>query len=220
MNPPRLSEAVLRLLLIDRDRETVSGDLLEEYREVILPARGPAGARRWYRQQVAGFVWRATRLPLVVGLAIGLTLGVMNLIGTAHRPLADDDGLGMFMWLIAVLAAWTLAAVGATWRARRMTDAVTAGAVLGIATIVVFHAASIVRVNMFLDLIQHRDDWQNLVARYHHSGFVTLRAYANYEYLRLTPMVVGLGAAAGSISGALAGSVNRLIRASGASTSA
>ena len=38
--PPRTADAVLRMILAPQDFQTVSGDLLEEYRERILPARG------------------------------------------------------------------------------------------------------------------------------------------------------------------------------------
>ena len=38
----------------------MSGDLLEEYRDTIVPARGKPAADRWYSRQVAGFAWRAT----------------------------------------------------------------------------------------------------------------------------------------------------------------
>ena len=40
--PPRWAEAILRVLLKPHDRETVSGDLLEEYRDTIVPTRGRA----------------------------------------------------------------------------------------------------------------------------------------------------------------------------------
>ena len=58
--PPRWAELLLGLILKPTDRETVSGDLLEEYRESILPARGPHAADVWYIGQVAGFLWRST----------------------------------------------------------------------------------------------------------------------------------------------------------------
>ena len=35
----------------------------------------------------------------------------------------------------------------------------------------VFHVAGIVRVNLFLDVIRNRGDWQNLIARFGQSGF-------------------------------------------------
>jgi hypothetical protein len=60
--PPRWAEAFLRLLLNSRDRETVSGDLLEEYRENIYPQRGQGGADRWYLSQVSGFAFRGNWL--------------------------------------------------------------------------------------------------------------------------------------------------------------
>jgi len=58
--PPRWAESLLRLLLPREDRDSVSGDLLEEYRESIVPVLGRR-ADRWYVRQVAGYVWRMTR---------------------------------------------------------------------------------------------------------------------------------------------------------------
>jgi hypothetical protein len=57
--PPRWAESFLRLMLPGKDRESISGDLLEEYRESIVPAVGRR-ADRWYVRQVAGYVWRMT----------------------------------------------------------------------------------------------------------------------------------------------------------------
>ena len=65
---------VLRLLVRRRDRDTISGDLLEEYREHVLPARGPRAARFWYVRQILSFV-----SPLAWGLVIGVLLGTLQL---------------------------------------------------------------------------------------------------------------------------------------------
>ena len=43
-NPPRWSELALHVILKRRDRESTAGDLLEEYREEILPSRSPGRA--------------------------------------------------------------------------------------------------------------------------------------------------------------------------------
>lgn len=209
MRPPYWSERLLRWFLVDRDRDTVSGDLLEEYREVAVPTRGPSGARWWYRRQVVGCVWRSLRLPSMIGLAIGAALGVWNLIGTALWPLADDDALAMLRWIVALAVMWGAAVVILTRGTRRPAHAVMVGAVLGAATMLVFDATAIVRVNVFLDAIRHREDWQNLMARYQQSGFRSLRAYANYEYAALTPMVIALGTIAGAITGGVVRSVAR-----------
>ena len=45
--PPRWAESLLRMLLPPANRDSVSGDLLEEYRESIVPALGgKAGDRK------------------------------------------------------------------------------------------------------------------------------------------------------------------------------
>ena len=58
--PPAWAQSLLHLLLKQEDQETVSGDLLEEYREEILPSRGQRGADLWYVKQMAGFLWFVT----------------------------------------------------------------------------------------------------------------------------------------------------------------
>lgn len=60
--PPPWAEKLLRLFLSPDVFASVSGDLLEQYRDSIHPARGPRGADQWYRRQVHGFVWRGSRL--------------------------------------------------------------------------------------------------------------------------------------------------------------
>jgi hypothetical protein len=57
--PPRWAQSLLQTILDERDRETVSGDLLEEYIEVRLPARGSRRASLWYLRQVLSLLtWR------------------------------------------------------------------------------------------------------------------------------------------------------------------
>jgi len=66
-DPPSWAEAILRGLLAPRNRETVSGDLLEEYREVVLPACGVVRARVWYLRQVLSFMTPHALMRAVVG---------------------------------------------------------------------------------------------------------------------------------------------------------
>lgn len=69
--PPRWAERLLRLLLAPEDREAVPGDLLEEYRESVRPARGRRVADFWYVTQVLGFAWHSdwlrTHVPPTLG---------------------------------------------------------------------------------------------------------------------------------------------------------
>ena len=194
---------MLRLLIRRRDRETISGDLLEEYREHVLPTKGPRAARLWYVRQILSFV-----SPLAWGLVIGALLGTLQLVDTAVEPLADDSAGAMIGILATMLALWTLASISAGLPSRRFTHALVAGVLAGVATMAVIDLTSILRVNIFLDEIRYRDDWINLVARFEASGSQSLREYANWEYVRGAPIVVGIGAIAGGISGAIAGVIN------------
>ena len=112
--PPRWAEALLRLLLRPRDRESVSGDLLEEYREAIVPAGGVNG-NIWYVRQVAGFLLRASWMP---GVLVGLTLIIRYLFDTL-APVRYTPGVIHVRSQImsnALLAIFALAAARAVWR--------------------------------------------------------------------------------------------------------
>jgi hypothetical protein len=81
-SPPWWAEAVLRSVLKPEDRESVSGDLLEEYREAIVSALGPA-ADRWYLRQVASFLFRPS-WPW--GAILGAALVIRYLFDTLVPP--------------------------------------------------------------------------------------------------------------------------------------
>jgi hypothetical protein len=112
--PPWWAEAILRLLLKPEDRESVSGDLLEEYRETIVPARGSA-ADRWYMRQVASFLARASR---AWGALLGASLVIRNLFDTFVPP--TDYKMRATILTYAVFAACLLAGGNAAWRGRSM----------------------------------------------------------------------------------------------------
>ena len=111
----------------------------------------------------------------------------------------------MLMYVAVVLFVWSTVGFGAARRTQRLADGVKAGLLVGLVMMAVFDVAAILRVNLFLDLIRYREDWQNLIGRFGRSDFHSLRVYANYEYLRNTPGVVGIGAAAGALAGLLGG---------------
>jgi hypothetical protein len=79
-NPPLWAETLLRTLLAQRSEDAIAGDLLEEYRESVLPAVGTFRARIWYLRQVMSFLNVADAMdvagkiskPLHWGLAAGL----------------------------------------------------------------------------------------------------------------------------------------------------
>ena len=57
--PPAWAETILRAVVTRKDFGSVSGDLLEEYRDSVYPARGRHGADTWYVRQVFGFAIRS-----------------------------------------------------------------------------------------------------------------------------------------------------------------
>jgi hypothetical protein len=120
--PPAWDEALLRALVGPRNRDTISGDLLEEYCEVVLPQRGDRGARLWYLRQVASFITTAglahaanawlkevpmfekiARTPWSWGVAGSAAVLVLlgALVQSRFRP---PVGLGVFILVSMVLA--------------------------------------------------------------------------------------------------------------------
>ena len=88
--PPQWAEALLERLLPDHARETIVGDLREEFIESVLPQRGLAGARIWYTRQMMSFAFWFTKEGSPVGrilllvssltLACGCWLAVMEML--------------------------------------------------------------------------------------------------------------------------------------------
>ncbi len=88
--PPFLLNALLLFLLSPRDRETVSGDLHEEFSEAKLPELGRFRARLWYMRQVISFLPAKASAVILQGPALrvlcvgtawaGLWLGMMDIL--------------------------------------------------------------------------------------------------------------------------------------------
>ena len=53
ISPPRFASWLIAVSLPTADGDAITGDLLEEFREYIVPNRGLLVARWWYRWQVA-----------------------------------------------------------------------------------------------------------------------------------------------------------------------
>jgi hypothetical protein len=203
--PPRWAEWLLRAMLEPRDRDTISGDLLEEYREVIVPRRGRLRANLWYVRQALSLVNGVT-----LGLALGLVFSVWNLVVTSLMPLVDDSPLALAGFYGPMFQMWGLAGWMAARRTGHLAAAVKTGATVAFVTFVVFDAALILRVNLFLEIIKHRDDWQNMVASFPASGFASFRGYVNYVYITGSPLTILIGTVIGTGCGLIGGLVAAL----------
>lgn len=197
---PRWAEAILQIVLPARDRESVLGDLLEEYREEVLATHGRVRAQLWYLRQIL-MLLDGIRFGVVVGLAFG----VWMLIDTAIEPLAADQHVPVWTMIGGVLTLLGPAGFLARQRGAPLRHAIKAGALAGVTAFAVFHFSSLLRVNLFLDTIRYRSDWQGLLLRYDQSGFESLRVYANLVYIREAPLVAAAGTVAGTIAGVLGG---------------
>lgn len=200
--PPRWAEQVLRVFLKPRDRETIAGDLLEEYREVVIPTRGRVRAQLWYLRQALSLVNGVT-----LGAVLGAVFGAWNLIFTWLAPLAEDTPIALAGFYGPMFVIWGFAGFAAYRRTGRLTEAVKVGATVGFVTFVVFDVSAIVRVNLFLDTIRQRSDWRNLVLNYQASGFKSLRTYANYVYLTDAHLKILVASMIGAGSGLIGGLV-------------
>ena len=125
--PPAWAEGVLRLVLSSRDRDTVSGDLLEAYRDSVRPARGGGAADRWYVAQVMGFVWRRHWL-----LAIGLGLATVARTGLDWLSPPSDFHTRATMSTLIGVGTFACAGLWAAWRSRSIASAALAGLVTAI----------------------------------------------------------------------------------------
>src|SRR5262249_53308012 len=63
----------------------------------------------------------------------------------------------------------------------------------------------IVRVNIFLDTLSRRTDWQNMMERFQASGFKSLRMYINYAYVTGSPFKILVATMIGAVIGLVGG---------------
>jgi hypothetical protein len=198
--PPRWVEHLLRVLLKSRDRETIVGDLLEEYREVVLPTRGRFRAQLWYVTQALSLVD-----GVKLGMMLGAGFGAWNLVYTGRAPFAEDTLVALVSFYGPMFTMWSVAGFVAFRRTGKLTDAIKVGATVGLVTFVVFDVAVLVRANLFLEAISQRSDWRGLLENYQVSGFESLRTYVNYTYVTGIPLTFLMGAMMGAGSGLLGG---------------
>ena len=109
-HPPRWAESLLEQLLRPADRESTTGDLLEEYRAARAPALGRFRANVWYGRQVLSFLWRES------GRSFALSAINVFLAFTVFRPghHAPHQSALPATWLsVAFRIVWYGSVVGA-----------------------------------------------------------------------------------------------------------
>ena len=123
--PPPWADALLRVVLKRGDRDSVSGDLLEQYRDSIEPSHGRARANRWYVGQVFGYVWRDAWVWAALFAAACIVRTAMDWFDPpvdffARSSASTSVGVGILF----------LAGASAAWR----SGSFIAGTIAGVAT--------------------------------------------------------------------------------------
>ena len=187
VNAPRWAERILRLVLGPDRAETVYGDLLEEYRDKIYPARGASSADTWLAIQVGGFVYRA----LWAWIAVAALAFIGRSVADTFWPPADFNWGPRSAFTTYTLSAFFVAAGG--WAARR-SGRVVSGALAAAAAHVAASAIAIVYdVAFFFAIIQPSPERLRL-----------FRMTGGWEELLIMPLVIlPVVLALGAIGGVL-----------------
>ena len=143
-NPPRWAETMLRSLLRPSDRESISGDLLEEYRAARRPALGALGANAWYIKHLLSVLWYLIR-------PCALTLAALTLIAL----LGNSSSRGVFVWYGSLVQApgvsllhgliYVWAGYHASQRTRLIRTGMLAGAATGFVGLTVLFIGSAIK---------------------------------------------------------------------------
>ncbi len=124
-NTPVFPQALLGVLVRADARDAVCGDLLEEYRDLRVPALGELRARLWYWRQVLG-MWLRAYWWLVVPVILLLATG--DIFNTFRAPSGASylDSVPLLVHVprlpllpLAVAGCFALAGAYGSWRTQQ-----------------------------------------------------------------------------------------------------
>ena len=145
------------------------------------------------------------RHVLVLGVIVGLVFGFINLLHSWLYPLADDTIGALLRFYVPMFFLWALASFYAVRHTGRLLVGVTTGVTIAFATFCVFDLLIFVRINLFLNELTGRADWQNMMMRFRASGVDSLRMFVNLDYLQGAPLKLAVSSAIGAIMGGVGG---------------
>jgi hypothetical protein len=155
---------------------------------------------------------RAAQLkrPLRLGLFLGLIFGAVNQVFSWLFPLEDDTIVALLRFYGPMFFVWAFASFRAARRNGRLWSGVATGVVVAFATFCVFDFLNLVRVNLFLDELTRRADWQSMMGRFRASESDSLRTFVTVDYIKDAPLKIGAASVIGAVMGVVGGSLGRL----------
>ena len=154
--------------------------------------------------------WPDLRHPLRLGLLLGTMFGAVNVMFSWLFPLSDDTIGALLRFYGPMFLVWSFISFRAARRDGRLLSGLVTGAAVAFATFCVFDVLNIVRVNLFLDALTARADWQSMMARFRASEFSNLRAFVTLEYIKDAPLKIGTASVIGVVMGTIGGSLGRV----------
>jgi hypothetical protein len=135
-HPPTCAQALIESLAPHARRDSIIGDLLEEYRASQLPEVGQAAADRWFVRQALGFLWTSAAVPAALLAAVLTTRTLLDIAA----PAADTANRAWLTTLVTMLV-FALDGFRVGLRTRRVSGAVlTALAATAVGTIAAYAA--------------------------------------------------------------------------------
>jgi hypothetical protein len=132
--PSFWAQALLAGLVRPDRLEGVAGDLLEEYRESMLPSRGRRRANWWYVRQVSGFLLRLA-WPVV---AMGVAAGVVRDLADTFSPPAGWDHPYQFRSAVSTYVGITIPLLAGFYGAFR-TGRIATGVIVALTGNILSH---------------------------------------------------------------------------------
>jgi hypothetical protein len=124
--PPEWAERLLQAFLTSHAFESVSGDLLEEYRDTVFPARGAHRANVWYVSQVLRYGWHSTAVFAALFSASFLTRTAMDWrLPTTDFHLRSTVSTSLAVGIFLLVGFWAGSRSGSV-RSGAIVGAVTA----------------------------------------------------------------------------------------------
>jgi hypothetical protein len=153
------------------------------------------------------------RNAIALGLVVGSVFGIWNLIATQLDPLAEDSPSALLVFYGPMFVTWGAGGFAASRRTGRLLDGIKVGALVAFVSFFVYVVTQFVRVNVFLDILRRRSDWQNLMVRFQNSGYGSLREYVNYVGLAGAPFKILVASIIGGVTGLVGGALGTFARA-------